>query len=147
MTTTAIRNKSNTILVLNIPPAVMPKRAIYTRTVSHRDGTQEQSSVRVVHGSSFHILAGETRRGFSNAVRRCPDVVNALRAGKIQLIEEADAKPAPASAPAVETPTSVEPEVVVEIDATPGDEEDGTREAPAPETSTTRGVGRKSKNG
>lgn len=149
MTTTAIRNISRTILVLNLTQDVAPKRALYPRTVAHRDGSQELKEVRVVHGDSIHLLAGETRGGLSNAVRRCPDIVNALAARKIVLIEEPDAvpeieveleQPIP---PVVDEPMSELPaDALAEDPTSASSSENDTREAPASDTTAAKSSGR-----
>ncbi len=113
MTTTSIKNLTRTMFVLNLSRDVAPKRSMFIRVVTHRDGSQERKDVRVVHGDSVILLVGETKDGFSNAVRRCKNVINAVRAREIQLIEVPDeVPPAPTASPAV-----VGSEVVVAVAA------------------------------
>lgn len=142
MTTTALRNTSRTILVLNLPPDFAPKRAMYMRTVDHRNGSKELKEVRVVHGDSIHLLVGETRGGFSNAIRRCPEIIAAVARRQLELVEEPDAKSESAN-----TVEDAGVDVVIDTDepAPSSDapvEENDTREAPASEATAPKSGGR-----
>lgn len=130
MTTTAIRNLSRTLEVLNLPRSIAPKRAMVARTVTHLDGTSERKDVRVIYGDSIHLRAGETKGGFPNAIRQAPDIIVAVRQGRIALIEEAD----PVSSTDAPSDIEVAVEVPLEIQSEPeqvSESNDDARGAPA----------------